>query len=95
MSSTYNIDWNNGTNSFEKVYPLFLQNKNVSPEEFSETMNFLSERVSNIQKTNHTSEFLLWFFLILGVTGFFSTLIFLNFMFNNTESLSLKKFKSN
>jgi hypothetical protein len=86
-TSTYNVEWNSLLGSFETTYPLFLQNKNISSQTFSETITFMSERVAKIQKSqSHLVQFFFWFFSISLLTAFFTGAIIFNVLYNNTES---------
>ena len=56
----YRIDYNTYLKSFDTTFPLFLQDKNVSPDEYLETIEFISKRTQEILYTSKAFTWLIW-----------------------------------
>eukprot|EP01080_Neovahlkampfia_damariscottae_P003960 gene3960-7216_t len=62
--STFQVDYNAG--SYDGTYPLFLQDKNISPEEYQQTINYISQRTAEIEKNSMNGMFIpVW----IGING--------------------------
>eukprot|EP01080_Neovahlkampfia_damariscottae_P000755 gene755-9007_t len=90
----FQVDYNTYLKAYESTYPLFLQDRNISREEYNETLNYMSKRTAEI---HHKSSAWLWiFWIIIGAilialfsasmalvgeftSGTFQTMLFITF----------------
>ena len=70
--STFQVEYDSYTHTYSNTYPLFLQDKNISPEEYLATLEFLGKRTAEIEKKSVNGLFILiWTMLIVFASCLF------------------------
>lgn len=65
--NSFRIDFDLYTNTFHSTYPIFLQEKNVSQQEFSSLLNHFTERMTDFNSKRKRSQYMLTFLTLFCV----------------------------